>query len=71
MAQPARHSERAEKLYPPAIQSSASLHYEDHVIMRERLLKLMRRDDELISASLRALSETRELLARIDDMLDR
>jgi hypothetical protein len=45
--------------------------YEDHVIMRERLLKLMRRDDELISASLRALSETRELLARIDDMLDR
>ena len=26
MAQPARHSERAEKLYPPAIQSSASLH---------------------------------------------
>jgi len=26
MAQPARHSERAGKLYPPAIQSSASLH---------------------------------------------
>ena len=26
MAQPARHGDRAGKLYPPAIQSSASLH---------------------------------------------
>jgi hypothetical protein len=26
LAQPARHREKAGKLYPPAIQSSASLH---------------------------------------------
>ena len=41
---------------------------EDHLFIRECQVTLVHRDRELIATSLRALSESKELLARIDGL---
>jgi hypothetical protein len=44
---------------------------DDCIDLLDRHIELMRRDESLIAASLRALAESKELLTRIDDILDR
>jgi len=50
MAQPARHSERAEKLYPPAIQSSASLQAQKHLPLPPAIFRSCLRTPDLVPA---------------------